>query len=437
MTSDLPPAIGIDGLNLAMPHGTGIATYAYGLAEVVRSLGMRVDGVFGVPVGRDPRIRDVLFYEAMGRGMPPRTSPAWLRPLLDRWAVMKGLRAHPVTDRGVVEQRGFVDRLPRFDRILSSALLFERADRHFRRTFRFVELAVPDPPAIMHWTYPVPIRMRGTRNVYTIHDLVPLKLPFATLDRKRVHHRLIDRLAQDAGHIVTVSESSRNDLISMYGVSPERITNTYQHAPLPETMPGDDGEDVTSVFDLKPDQYFLYFGAIEPKKNIARLVEAYLSTDTRAPLVVVGARSWQREEETRLLDALGKRGGAVARRVVQLDYLPRRLLMKLVSQARAVLFPSLYEGFGLPVLEAMQLGVPVITSTISSLPEVAGDAALMVDPYDVAAIASAIRRIDEDAELRATLAADGRFQADRFTLDAHRRAIHAVYSRVLEASPSR
>lgn len=436
-----PPSIGIDGYNLALPHGTGVATYGFGLAEAIRSLGMRVEGVFGIPVGRDPTIRDVFFYEAIGRGLPPRMSPKWLRPTLDRWAVMKGLPIYDVEDRGLVERRGFVDRLPRFDRIRSAALLFERAEVYFRRTRRFLTLKVPDPPAIMHWTYPVPVWMAGSRNVYTLHDLVPLKLPFATLDKKRFYHRLIERCVADADHIVTVSESSRNDVLAMYGaLSPgceERITNTYQHAPLPRSAYHDESEDVTGVFGLRPGGYFLYFGAIEPKKNIARLIEAYLSVDTETPLVILGARSWQKDEEMRLMDAIGKRGGETARRIIQLDYLPRRLLMKLVAKARAVMFPSLYEGFGLPVLEAMQLGTPVVTSRMGSLPEVAGDAALLVDAYDVPALAEAIRRIDGDINLRATLSSEGRAQATRFSLDRHRRRLHDVYSRVLAAEPSR
>lgn len=433
----LPPSIGIDGYNLALPHGTGVATYGFGLAEAIRALGMRVEGVFGIPVGRDPMIRDVFLYEAIGRGLPPRASHPWLRPAIDRWAVMKGLPLYDVADRGLVERRGFVDRLPRFDRVRSAALLFERADRYFRRTKRFLTIKAEDPPAIMHWTYPVPVRMAGTRNIYTLHDLVPLKLPFATLDKKRFYHRLIQLCVAEADHIVTVSESSRNDVLEMFGADEERITNTYQHAPLPETSRNGDNEDVTSVFGLRPNGYLLYFGAIEPKKNVARLIEAYLSVDTETPLVIVGARSWQKDEEMRLMDAIGKSGGAGARRIVQLDYLPRRLLMKLVAKARAVMFPSLYEGFGLPVLEAMQLGTPVVTSTMGSLPEVAGDAALLVDAYDVAALGDAIRRVDSDANLRATLAAAGLRQAAKFSLDRHRRALHAVYSRVLDTSPAR
>jgi glycosyltransferase involved in cell wall biosynthesis len=297
---------------------------------------------------------------------------------------------------------------------------------------QFLEIAVPDPPTIMHWTYPIPLRMAGSRNVYTLHDLVPLKLPFATLDRKRLYYRLVERCVADADHIVTVSERSRRDILDLFDAAPERVTNTYQHTPMPAASVA--LGDVTSIFGVQPGEYFLYFGAIEPKKNIGRLVEAYLSANSEAPLVLVGGRSWQKDEELRLVEAIAKRGGAGAKRIIQLDYLPRRLLMHLVRHARAVLFPSLYEGFGLPVLEAMLLGVPVITGNEGSLPEVAGEAALMVDPYDVAALAAAIRRVDADAGLRQRMAQLGPSQASRFSLDQHRRRLHDVYSRVLAAA---
>ncbi len=423
------PTVGIDGFNLVLTHGTGVATYGLALAEAVKSLSLSVQGIFGVPVGRDPGLREVLYYEAMGRGLPPRTSPRWLRPVIDRIATMRGIQLLPIVESGRVERRGFVDRLPTFDRLYSAAYLFERAEKHFRRTLSFLELEMPDPPSIMHWTYPIPIRIAGARNIYTLHDLVPLKLPFATLDKKRLYQKLVARCVADADHIVTVSESSRRDIIELLGAPEDRVTNTYQHSPMPAQ--GSELADVASIFGVKPRQYFLYFGAIEPKKNISRLVEAYLSTNSATPLVLVGARAWQKDDELRLVDAIARRGGADGARIIQLEYLPRRLLMHLVSHAKAVLFPSLYEGFGLPVLEAMQLGVPVITSTEGSLPEVAGDAALAIDPYDVAALSAAIRRVDHDAELRVRLAGAGRVQAARFSLDAHRRRLHSVYSRVL------
>lgn len=425
--------VGIDGFNLALPHGTGVATYGFALAEAVRSLGLSVEGLFGVPVGSDPRIQEILFYEALGRGLPTRRGPAWLRPIVDRATVLRGLKVQEVAESGRIERAGFVDRLPRFDRLLSSGHLFEHAERHFRRTRRFLELDIPDPPDIMHWTYPIPVRLAGARNLYTLHDLVPLKLPFATLDRKRFYHRLVERCVQDGDHIVTVSESSRRDIVELLGAPEDRVTNTYQHTPMPGGL--DEEADVEAIFGVMPDGYFLFFGAIEPKKNVARLVEAYLSTDTPHPLVLVGARGWQKEEELRLVEAMARRGGKAGARIIQLDYLPRRLVMQLVRHARAVLFPSLYEGFGLPVLEAMQLGTPVVTSNRGSLPEVAGDAALIVDPYDVSALTAAIALMDRDAALRATLSHTGRAQAMRFSLGEHRRRLHALYSKVL-ASPA-
>lgn len=431
------PSVGIDGYNLAMAHGTGVATYGVGVAEVARSLGMRVEGVFGIPVGLDPRLREIMFYEAFGRGGLPRKGPVWYRHAVDRWAVLRGLQTYDVTpatgSKSLVEQRGFSERLPKFDRICSSAWLFERADRHFRRTRRFLQLRMPAPPTIMHWTYPVPIKLVGSYNIYTLHDLVPLKLPYATLDRKRAYYRLIERCAADADHLVTVSESSRDDVMEMFDVAPHRITNTYQHAPMPAGGDLEDTSDITGIFGVEAGQYFLYFGAIEPKKNIGRLIEAYLSVATDTPLVIVGARAWQSEEALRLITpaVAGSAVSGAKRRIIQLDYLPRRLLMKLAAGARAVLFPSLYEGFGLPVLEAMKQGAPVICGDQGSLPEVAGDAAITVDPYDVLALATAIRRVDQDAGLRATMAVKGRNQANRFSLDQHRRQLHTVYAGLL------
>lgn len=434
--------VGVDGYNLAMPHGTGVATYGFSLVETLRAMGHGVDGVFGVPVGVRPELREILFYEAMGRGIIERKKvPAWLRYPGERVADYRRARAFEIVDTGLVEQRSFERRLPRFDRIVSAANLFERADRHFHRTGRFTSLRVPDPPAVMHWTYPVPIRMEGARNVYTLHDLVPLKLPYATLDRKRSYYRLIERCVRDADHICTVSESSLRDVTALFGIAPDRITNTYQTVPIAPPSHDDDrtGAGVMGLFGLRQRGYLLYFGAIEPKKNVGRIIEAYLSTQLELPLVLVGARAWQSENDLQLVSSglaatgsvFGKR---VADRVVRLDYLPRDLLMRLVASARAVVFPSLYEGFGLPVLEAMQLGTPVLTSDAGSLPEVAGDAALSVDPYDTRAIAAAMRRLGSDDGLCADLAARGRAQALRFTPERYQDRLKAVYEAALNIS---
>ena len=150
---------------------------------------------------------------------------------------------------------------------------------------------------------------------------------------------------------------------------------------------------------------------------------------------MVGGRAWKAEGELRLLSRDGA-GLAPAGAVRQFDYMPRTWLMALIRGARCVVFPSLYEGFGLPVLEAMQLGTPVITSTGGSLPEIAGDAALLVDPYSTNAITGAMQALDGDAALRGRLSAAGLRQAEAFAMPRYQERLRTLYAKVLAPSPS-
>ena len=185
------------------------------------------------------------------------------------------------------------------------------------------------------------------------------------------------------------------------------------------------------MFGLRDKGYYLFFGAVDPKKNIGRIVDAFLTSGSEAQLVLVSARSWGMDDETRMLGKNGKvYGRRLGDRVVRLEYLPRATLFRLIRTARAVLFPSLYEGFGLPALEAIQLGTPVIASNLSSLPEVVGDAALMVDPYRTYEIAAAIRALDADPELAARLRAAGPAQAARFSDEAWAGRLTQMYRRM-------
>jgi glycosyltransferase involved in cell wall biosynthesis len=312
--------------------------------------------------------------------------------------------------------------------------LFLVAQRHFAMTGRFLPLRIERPPQIMHWTYPVPVKLEGARNLYTVHDLVPLRLPYTTLTGKRNFNRLLRRCVAEADHLCTVSEFSREDIISQCGIDPSRISNTYQATSLPPEIERESFEDsarqVKGLFNLDPRGFFLFFGALEPKKNLGRLLEAYLGLRVETPLVLVGARAWMSEGEMALLPAND-------RRIVRLDYLGRNALLRLVRTARAVLFPSIFEGFGLPVLEAMQLGTPVLTSQRSSLPEVAGDAALLVDPYSTASIADGIARLNDDLVLRDRLSRLGPQQAAAFSQEAYLKRLEAMYIAVLAGEPRR
>jgi glycosyltransferase involved in cell wall biosynthesis len=431
--------VGIDGYNLALPNGTGVATYGHVLADTLRGGGHWTTGVFGVDAGPDANMRELLFYDRLGH-VPPtprlrrKRSRRILRAALRPFHVR---RAEDVPKTGRVETTNLAERLPDFDRLTTAPNLFEIAHRHFAVYRRFLRLRVEAPPAIMHWTYPLPISLEGAANIYTIHDLVPLRLPYTTLDAKRDYRALLAACARQAAHRCTVSESSRADIIAEFGLDPDRITNCYQASPLavPDSDARDDAAMIENIFGLPYRGYFLHFGAIEPKKNIGRLLEAYLATGVAAPLVLTGGRGWQAQEELRLLvpedEAETLHGRRMAERVRRLEHLPRALLARLIRGARAVLFPSIHEGFGLPVLEAMQLGTPVLTSATGALAEIAGDAALLVDPYDVGAIAAGIRALDADAGLRERMSAAGPVAAARFSAEAYRSRLELMYTRLV------
>lgn len=428
--------VGVDGFNLAMPRGTGVATYARNLTGALAGLGHHVDVLYGMNISaRTPDLlREVIFFDSLdqekGRKPPVPFTPRWLEELARAPFGADAVRV-PVTGRVVAQ--GFAARMPRYDRIVNVPDLFGMADRHFKRFDRFLRVRIPDPPAVMHWTYPLPILLEGARNVYTLHDLVPLRLPYTTLDNKRMYLRLIRGCLRWGDHVCTVSEASKRDIADLFGVPDDRMTNTYEASRLPEP-PVPEGELdgwLQGLFGLQARGYFLYFGALEPKKNIGRIVEAYMASGVRTPLVVVGGRSWKGESELRLIAPGTASGLSAAGQVRQLEYMPLAWLTGLIRGARAVLFPSLYEGFGLPVLEAMQQGTPVLTGTESSLPEVAGAAAVLANPYSTAEIADGIRALDGDEALRARLSAEGPRQAERFSEERWRNRLSAMYDKVL------
>jgi glycosyltransferase involved in cell wall biosynthesis len=448
MTAPAParPRIFLDGYNLDLEQGTGVATYARTLSYRLGALGAEVGVLYGTraPVPQDPFLREVRFFDA--RGADRRPMAAALHDLRRLIGYPFGVTAREVPITGRVITRSFESRLPYFDRLFGYERLFGLAMAGFKLWNRRLPVRLPSTPEVMHWTYPLPLVVPGAKNIYTLHDLVPLRLPHTTLDVKRRYFRLCRMLVQQADHIVTVSDCSRRDIITLLGADPEKVTNTWQavdipakFAKKPESLARAEVEGSTG---LSWGGYFLFYGAIEPKKNVGRLIEAYLAAESPHPLVIVGKPAWKSEEELRLLFEdtgrfISAEGGRFSvrrpflrRKIILLDYAPFRLLVSLIRGARALLFPSLYEGFGLPPLEAMSLGTPVLTSNTASLPEVVGDAALLVDPYDVQQIAEGIRALDADAELRARLAAAGPKQAEAFSPDRYDRRLAALYAKL-------
>ncbi len=427
----------IDGYNLALAKGSGIATYGRNLLSTLGRLGFEGQVLYGPQTPRSASnvVNETALVDPERPGRKLKKFDRFLRTLTSR----AGRTVWPVTPSGEVVWPSRGGGRPEASAFWAAQDLFQVANRSFdayrkETPVRFDASGAVRMPDAMHWTATVPLHARGVPNIYTIHDLIPLRLPHTTLDDKAAYMALCQAIAKRADHIAVVSETTRQDVIRLLGVSEERVTNTYQAVDLPTSLTSRSQDDVTieleGVFNLGWKDYFLHFGAVEPKKNLGRIVEAYLASGSTTPLVIVGGRAWLDEGETALLNQVMRDGGPSAERIRRYEYMPFSLLISLIRGAKATLFPSLYEGFGLPVLESMALSTAVLTSTGGSLPEVAGDAAISVDPYDVQAMTRGLRALDADDGLRDDLQRRGLAQAARFSVEAYTDRLAKMYGRV-------
>lgn len=265
----------------------------------------------------------------------------------------------------------------------------------------------------------------GVTTVLTVHDLIPLRLPRQSTLQARLLFRWTMALAlRTARFVIAVSEATRRDLSRWFRVPGDRVS-VIPEATDPAFYPRSSAEieTVRRRYGL-PDSFVLYVGSNKPHKNLPRLVEAWAQITEhgiRNTLVLAGPWDPRYPEPRRRAEQLGLEN------VRWLGPVPEADLPALYSAATLFVFPSLYEGFGLPVLEAMACGVPVVCSDTSSLPEVAGDAALRVNPTDVEALAAAIEHALADEALRADLRATGLERARQFTWEAVAQKTLGVY----------
>ncbi|WP_322822496.1 glycosyltransferase family 1 protein [Chloroflexus sp.] len=263
--------------------------------------------------------------------------------------------------------------------------------------------------------------------VVTIHDVGYRAFPETHTTRRRLELELTTRWSlRTARHVITISHATKRDLIKWYGADPHRITVTYLGCSSIFTPPADPRAvaAITAHYGLGQRPYLLYIGTVQPRKNLSRVIDALALTIAAGydlDLVIAGKRGWLSEPIARRTGELG-----IANRVHFTGFVADADLPALLAGALAFVFPSLYEGFGMPVVEAMACGTPVITSTSSSLPEIAGDAALLVDPLDTNAIAAAIMRLSDDDDLRATLRRRGLARARLFNWETCARQTLAV-----------
>lgn len=267
--------------------------------------------------------------------------------------------------------------------------------------------------------------------VATVHDLSYELLPKDAPPRDRlVLGTLLPISARQAAAIIVVSQNTLKDVVERLHVPQERITVIYEAAP-PYIERVTDRALLDRVLRCyrMTSPYILAVGNLQPRKNLLRVVEAYAAIQHEDPsvqLVIVGKARWRQSEIIRLVRERG-----LENRVIFTGYVSNGELSALYSAAAVLIYPSLYEGFGLPVLEAMTCGTPVITSNSSSLPEVAGDAALLIDPRNVAALVAALRAVLTSSDLAGDLRARGLKQARLFSWQKTAEQTLAVYDRVL------
>ncbi|MBI4666411.1 MAG: glycosyltransferase family 4 protein [Nitrospinae bacterium] len=276
----------------------------------------------------------------------------------------------------------------------------------------------------------VPLK-KYPKTVVTIHDIVSFIMP-DTIPRKYAFYMrmLISLVARRADRIISVSESTKKDLMEWLRVPENKISVVHQ-AVSDRFRPPAPGEDslrgLREKFGIRG-KYMLFVGNLEPRKNLTRLMEAFASSKNRLgddyQLVICGKKGWLYND---ILNACDQLKGA--NDIVITNYASEDDLLHLYQNSDMFVFPTRYEGFGLPVLEAMACGAPVITSNISSLPEIAGDAALLIDPLSVDEISRAMIKLSNNPGLRAEMREKGFKQAAKFSwMDTARQTLEVYRS---------
>lgn len=250
------------------------------------------------------------------------------------------------------------------------------------------------------------------KSAVTIHDLAVYKHPEFFPDKLINFDRqvVVPNSLKKAEKIIAVSNNTKNDILSLFNLSEKKLAMIYEGAP--------QVKDAIATVNARP--YFLYLGTIEPRKNIVTLIKSFTNfvqqERWRGELVLAGKNGWKNND---VFELMAKSNKLLGRKAIKyLDYVAEHDKPALYAKASAFIYPSFYEGFGLPVLEAMAYGVPVIASNNSSLPEVVGEAGILIDPHNVKSLVSAMKSLTASDRFSLELAAKGRKKSQEFTWEA-------------------
>ena len=300
--------------------------------------------------------------------------------------------------------------------------------RQFARGAKPGKFDVYHAPNFLSFEFPGP-------TVTTVHDLSWIRFPEAhPAERVRAMHRFFEPGLRRSSLILTDSLFVKQEIIDVFGIAADRIVPIpLGVAPLFRPRAAHETAPLMQAHGLAHGSYFLAVGTLEPRKNLVAALRAYAqlpeSTQRAFPLVLTGMKGWHSDELDREMAPLLASG-----RVRMTGYVAREDLATLIAGATALVYPSIYEGFGLPPLEAMACGVPTIVSNVSSLPEVVGDTGLLVEPHDHAALRDAMHRLADAPELRAQLAGRALARAAEFSWDKCAAETTAAYARAVKGN---
>ena len=291
-----------------------------------------------------------------------------------------------------------------------------------------------DVPELLHIPgFAGPLRNPGCKKLTTVCDLIGMIYPENLNTVSRFYwQRWLPACVKRSDMIIAISEHTKRDIIRLLGVPEEKIHVTLLAADDAFRLIEDEAQlqRITDKYDL-PEEFMLNIGTVEPRKNIPILIEAYAAyleqnRESNLKFVISGKKDWGFDEVKRVIDKNG-----ISENIIFTDYIDDDEMPAMYSKAKIFAYPSYYEGFGLPILEALSCGTPVICSNVSSIPEVVGDAAIMVDPDDVKGFADAIRLLDTDEVMHKTFSEKALKQADKFAWQKTADETLKVYEKVL------
>jgi glycosyltransferase involved in cell wall biosynthesis len=269
----------------------------------------------------------------------------------------------------------------------------------------------------------------GVKTMTTIHDLTFHFFPETVQDRNRRYlKRFVPKAIRQCDQLIAVSEATKQDMVKIYGVDPTKVSVVHPGVDLEAFKPTPLTSEARQRLNL-PEKYFLFVSTLEPRKNLPRIMDAYRALPDAIKreyaLVLTGGMGWLADD----IKASIQQGDPVGR-IIKTNYVPQEDLPMLFTGASAFVFPSLYEGFGMPALEAMACGTPVVTSNVSSMPETVGEAAISVDPLDITAITKGMEQLVTDSSLHAKYRELGLKQAQKFTWKSSAAELDVAISKV-------